>query len=197
MGAMRFYFHFRSPYSWLAVERLARDPIPFHGVPAAGVPAHLDPSAGVTPRLSYLVEDVTRIAERLGLPLQWPQVMDTEWVRPNAAFWMAQRQGAGAPFVTAAFQRRFRHGEDLGEGTVIAQAASDAGLDPEPIVAAMDDEAIHKDLNRAMVGFRDDGVCGVPFFVHGTDDGRQRFWGQDRLADLRASLGLPQVKSDF
>lgn len=190
---VRLYFHFRSPYSWLAVERLAMDPIGLFVVPSSGIPESLDPSAGPSPRLAYIVEDVGRITARLGLPFKLPQPFDTDWIRPNAALWRAQEQGHGFAFMVAAFHQRYRHGRDLGQADVIADAAADAGLDAQPLVDAMDDASAQADVSEAAKGFQSDGVCGVPFFIY---EG-QKFWGQDRLPDLRAAMGLPQVPTDF
>ncbi len=189
------FFHFRSPYSWLAVERLNRDPIPLHAIPATGIPESLDPrsAGGNSPRLAYIVEDVGRIAIRLGLPVQLPRRFDTDWVRPCAAFWKAQEMGQGFAFLAAAFRERFGHGADLGQPDPIAKAAQKAGLDADVIVAAMDDSDAQEAVNAAGAEFEKQGVCGVPFFIY---EG-QKFWGQDRLPDLRAAMGLPQVKGDF
>ncbi|MGF1455454.1 MAG: 2-hydroxychromene-2-carboxylate isomerase [Alphaproteobacteria bacterium] len=190
------FFHFRSPYSWLAVERLVRDPLPIHGIPAIGIPESLAVRGKDTPnapRLAYIIEDVARIAGRLDLPVQLPQAFDTDWIRPSAAFWRAQDQGHGFAFMAALFRRRFGHGADLGDPAVIEEAGRSVGLDGAVLAAAMDDPAAQDAVTAQARLFQENGVCGVPFFVAG----RQKFWGQDRLPALRYALGLAQVKGDF
>ncbi len=190
------FFHFRSPYSWLAVERLVRDPIPLHAIPGTGIPESMavgGKDAPNAPRLAYIVEDVGRIATRLGLPVQLPSAFDTDWIRPCAAFWRAQEMGHGFAFMAALFRRRFGQGADLGDADVIAEAARSLGLDDAALMAAMDDSALQDAVRAQGPAFKENGVCGVPFFLaHG-----QKFWGQDRLPDLRNALGLPPVKGDF
>ncbi len=185
--SVRFYFHLRSPYSWLAVEQIARDPFAFEGFPIADVPASMTPGGSdpaVNRRLSYIVEDVARIAGSMGVPIAFPDPFDTDWIRPNAAFWHAQSQGKGLAFLHAAYGARWREGRDLGDAGVITGVAETAGLAPEPVVAAMDDPGIHGTLNGFVAQREADGVCGVPFFVY---EG-QKYWGQDRLSWLRAAL---------
>ncbi len=182
----RLYFHFRSPYSWLASVRIGREGIPVDGIAFAGIPASLDASKGMSPRLLYLQEDIGRIAISMGLPVKLPQSFDTDWIRPNAAFWAAKQAGQGTPFMIAAFARRFQDGADLGSADVIGAIASDLGLPADDIVAAMDDEAMQKAATEATASSAEDGVCGVPFFVYQG----QKFWGQDRIDYLKAAMGL-------
>ncbi len=185
---VRLYCHLRSPYSWLAIERLARDPVPLDAIPMSGVPEGLTPQGPDAPnakRLAYIIEDVARVAATLGLHPQIATPFDTDWIRPNAAFWYARGEGRDLAFLHAAYRARWTRGEDLGDSAVIARAAQEAGLSPELTVAAMDDAALQGECRDAAAHAAQDGVIGVPFFVY---EG-QKFWGQDRVDALRAAMG--------
>ena len=83
------------------------------------------------------------------------------------------------------FRKRFCEGLDLGEDSVIADAAREAGLDPDTIVSAA-----HSDELRAAAsaGWRlaveRDRIFGVPSFVYAG----KLYWGQDRMHFLRSAV---------
>ncbi len=187
---IRFYWSFRSPYAWLAAERLA-DEYADIGAPVEHVPvfptADLfpnDPSAHPA-KVAYLVQDVSRLARERGLSLRFPQSADTDWALPHAAFLEAERQGAGTAFQLGVFRKRFGEGRDVGDEAVVAEASREAGLDPAAVVKAGRDPAQREQVAAGWAqGMERDGIFGVPSFVYA---GRLYF-GQDRMHFLRSAV---------
>jgi 2-hydroxychromene-2-carboxylate isomerase len=185
--AIRFYFSFRSPYAWLAAERLDAElgdlgvRLELVGIYPTGdfVPA------ATADKLAYLVQDVARLVRERGLRLRFPPAGDPDWSLSHAAFLHAQGRGAGERFMREAFRQRFVEGRDLGEDGVIAAAAERAGLAADEVVAAA-----HSGELRALAGdawrraAESDHVFGVPSFVYAG----KLYWGQDRMHFLRSAV---------
>ncbi len=188
--SIRFYFSFRSPYAWLASERLEAE-LGDLGVPIERLPTY--PTRGSFPndpaalpnKAAYLVQDVPRLAREFGLTLKFPKTDDVDWSLPHAAFLAAEERGAGHSFMLATFRKRFSEGRDLGDEAVLAEAATGAGLDAVALLAAARSELL---LSEAEAGFRRgierDKIFGVPSFVY---RGRL-YWGQDRMRFVRSAV---------
>lgn len=194
-SAIRFYFALRSPYVWLAAERLVADGIEVDPVPVVGFAkgtVFSDPVAN-PPRFRYLIEDVSRLAARFGQTMA-PPSNETDWRKAHNAAEYAKQQGRGMAYVHAATRARWTERFDLSDPAHVQEVASRAGLDPDATAAAMDDESLRADMEaRYMPLIERDEVFGVPFFVLETATGRERFWGQDRLdmlLDAAKSAGI-------
>jgi hypothetical protein len=109
-NCIRFYFSFRSPYAWLAAERLESE------LGDLGVPVELlaiYPTPGLFPndpaampeKVAYMVQDIRRLARERGLTVRFPSPTDPDWSLAHAAFLHAQRQGAGQRFMPQTFCR--------------------------------------------------------------------------------------------
>jgi 2-hydroxychromene-2-carboxylate isomerase len=188
---IRFYFSFRSPYAWLATERLDAE-LGDLGVPIQRLPIYPTPDlfpndpAAIPDKIAYIVQDVARLAREQGLQVRFPSAADPDWSLSHAAFLGAQREGAEHPFMLEMFRQRFGRGLDLGDDEVIAEAADRAGLDAGAMLAAAHSEELRA---RASAGWRQaaerDRIFGVPSFVYA---GRL-YWGQDRMQFLRSAVG--------
>jgi len=189
-ASIRFYFSFRSPYAWLAAERLEEE-LGDLGVQIERIPTYPtaalftnDPSS-LPNKPAHLVQDVLRLARERGLKVRFPSPEDPDWSLSHAAFLGAQQQGAGQRFMLEAFHQRFLEGRDLGDDEVIADAARKADLSPDAIL-----EAAHSDELRSIVsdGFRlgieRDRIFGVPSFVYA----EKLYWGQDRMRFVRSAV---------
>lgn len=189
-GSIRFYFSFRSPYAWLATERLESElgdlAVPIERRPIYPTPELFpnDP-AGMPDKIAYMVQDILRLTRERGLTVRFPPPGDPDWALSHAAFLGAQRQGAGQRFMLAVFRKRFGEGLDLGDDTVIAAAARQAGLDPDAILAAAHSAELRAE---ASAGWRRaverDRIFGVPSFVYAG----KLYWGQDRMHFLRSAV---------
>ena len=188
--SIRFYFSFRSPYAWLAAERLESE-LGDLGVPIERLPIYPTPElfpndpARNPDRLAYTVQDILRLARERGLTVRFPPPGDPDWALAHAAFLGAQRHGAEHPFMLAVFRKRFAEGRNLGEDSVIAEAARDAGLDPDAILAAAHSPELRAE---AAAGWRRaierNRIFGVPSFVYAG----KLYWGQDRMHFLRSAV---------
>jgi len=187
---VRFYYSFRSPYAWIAAERVESE-LGDLGVPIEWIP--IFPTAELFPndpsrlpdKVAYLLQDVPRLAREYGLTVRFPTSTDTDWALPHASV-----QGAGSPeaarhLAVRIFRKRFSEGLDVGQDAVVAAAAAEAGLDPAPILAAGHSEALRAEVSD---GWRRaverDHLFGVPSFVFA---GRL-YWGQDRMHFLRRAV---------
>jgi 2-hydroxychromene-2-carboxylate isomerase len=189
-SSIRFYFSFRSPYAWLAAERLEAE-LGDLGVPIELLPVY--PTAELFPndptkipeKVAYIVQDIRRLARERGLTVRFPPAVDPDWSLSHAAFLRAQRQGAGRCFMLELFRKRFVEGRDLGQDDVIADAAREARLDPEAIVSAAHSEELRAEASAGWRGAVErDRIFGVPSFVYAG----KLYWGQDRMHFLRSAV---------
>jgi 2-hydroxychromene-2-carboxylate isomerase len=189
-GSIRFYFSFRSPYAWLAAERLDSElgdlGVPIERIPIFPTPETFpnDPSA-LPEKQAYLIQDIPRLAREQGLKVHFPSSSDTDWALSHAAFLGAQRHGAGQRFMVEVFRKRFCEGLDLGEDAVVADAASKAGLDPEMILSAGHSGELRAEVSAGWgSAVEHDRIFGVPSFVYAG----KLYWGQDRMHFLRSAV---------
>ena len=195
-ASIRFYFSFRSPYAWLAAERLEPE-LGGLGVPIERIPVYPTPAlfpndpATMPAKVAYMVQDIRRLVRERGLTVQFPAAADPDWSLSHAAFLGAQQQGAGHQFMLEAFRKRFCEGLDLGDDIVIADAAHRAGLDRSMILAAAHSEALRSEASDGFrLGIERDGIFGVPSFVYAG----KLYWGQDRMHFLRDAVARKSTR---
>jgi 2-hydroxychromene-2-carboxylate isomerase len=102
--AIRFYFSFRSPYAWLAAERLDRElgdlGVEIETIPIFPIRGHFpnDPSA-IHQKVAFLVQDVRRLARELNLGVQFLSVPDCDWSLSHAAVLGPEQRGADGELI--------------------------------------------------------------------------------------------------
>lgn len=203
----RLYFSFRSPYSWLALERLRREvpdilarvePLPYWD-PDVHTARALD-ERGAQPiyhRMSrakhlYVLQDTKRAAAELGLPMAWPLDREPWWEVPHLAWLAARRAGHEEACYDAVIEARWGRGEDVCDRATLARALARTGLECG-WADAVDDPGIREEAVGALVLAWQDDVFGVPYLILG----RQRFWGLDRVAHfLHAWRGVTSEGPD-
>lgn len=193
-ASIRFYFSFRSPYAWLATERLEAElgdlDVEVERIPIYPTPELFpnDPAA-MPDKIAYMAQDVPRLARELGLSVRFPAT-EADWALCHAAFLGAvqqgaEQQGAGHRFMLALFRKRFGEGLDIGEEGVVADAAGRSGLDPDAILAAAHSEELRSQAAAGWrLGMERDHIFGVPSFVYAG----KLYWGQDRMRFLRSAV---------
>jgi 2-hydroxychromene-2-carboxylate isomerase len=195
---VRFYFSFRSPYSWLAWLRVDHAlqglDVTLERLPVFPPPNFANDPAAVPNKLAYIRKDTARIAEAYGFTAAPEIKLDTDWVRPHAAYVYAQDQAKGLAFGRGLFEARFVHGLDVGEDAVMAEVARALALEADPLVAAAADPVYQTRVVQGMIqGAQEDSIFGVPYFVFRGET----FWGNDRIEWLvraiRKARGLPVV----
>jgi 2-hydroxychromene-2-carboxylate isomerase len=196
----RLYFSFRSPYSWMALHRIAvarpdyaeqvlllpywdPDPTTEAALRARDAELHYVPMSKA--KHLYILQDTKRIAARLGLSMAWPIDIDPWWEVPHLAWLRARRQGQGAELYAALCAARWGRGENICDPQVLRKAADAAGLDGTALAAAVDDPQTRAEGVDCLVRAYDDDVFGIPY----GRVGRDRFWGLDRVDDFLRALG--------
>jgi 2-hydroxychromene-2-carboxylate isomerase len=187
----RFYFSFRSPYSWLAYRDLMThhravaeklDWRPFWEpdelsmrmlTEAGGEFPYVENSK---PKARYLLQDVRRLTGQRGLSMTWPVDRSPRWEVAHLAYLVARSQGHGPRFIEAVYRARWEQGRDISDRATIAGVADELGLDPG-LADALDDPAVRAEGLTALMSIYRDGVFGVPLFITGFD----KYWGVDRL----------------
>lgn len=177
---IRMYFAFRSPYSWMATERVAQDGIAIDPVAFIKPPAGTPPPNPITSpaKGTYVARDVVRLAKRLGFEFALPNPFDIDFSRPNNVFQLAKEEDRALTFMLAAYRARFVGGRNISEDDVLCDIAVEAGLDPDATLVAADSVDLRArsllDLEKTL---EIDQPFGVPFFVYQGEP----FWGQDRI----------------
>ena len=194
MAQVDYYLALQSPYVYLAGTRPA-EIAARHGATLVFKPldaARLFPRTGGKVRAErhparndYSAMDRVRVARRLGMTYD-PQPMFAAANPAPAAYAVIAAQAAGGGDVAglvAGFGRAmWAEGRDISDDDVIRTLLTSHGFaantaDRAMLMAA---EGYSANLEEAVSR----GVFGVPFFVVG----EEKFWGQDRLADLDAYL---------
>jgi len=195
----RFFFSFRSPFSWLALKRLdqlapsALDRlqwIPFWDPDTAMEAALRARSASFhytqmsKAKHLYILQDTKRLAHKLGLTMAWPIDESCRWEAPHLAWLSAERLGLGRRLYEALVEARWTRGENICEAGTLAAIATAAGLEGERLAAAANDPDIRAEALQCLVEAYEDDIFGIPYFRVG----RHRFWGADRVADFAEEL---------
>ncbi|AKJ30090.1 2-hydroxychromene-2-carboxylate isomerase [Caldimonas brevitalea] len=196
----RFYFSFRSPYSWLAYHDLRTEhpqvlrelewrPFWEPDVQSERMLTELGGRFIYAPMSKekhlYLLRDVRRLAQRRGLTITWPLDDAPWWEVAHLAYFAAVDAGQGPAFVERVYRARWQEGRNISDPDTIAELAESVGVPGDAARSAVDRTEMRERGAQALLAIDRDGVFGVPFFI----DRSQRFWGIDRLNDFLASLG--------
>nr|WP_240942468.1 DsbA family protein [Planosporangium thailandense] len=190
---MRWYFSFRSPYSYFAfldlVEKYPRVADALEWIP------YWEPDEWTTRLLAesgatftytpmsrdkhfYILQDVRRIGRQRGLTLTWPVDARPCWEVAHLAYLAAEEQGLGRLFAAQVYQARWRDGRDIHDPATIRDIGVRIGADVGALVDAVHDVTLRRRGAEALARGSRDGVFGVPLFVQG----REKYWGVERLA---------------
>jgi len=189
---IRMYFAYRSPYSRFGLHAIARaglapELIAFTG-PPEGSPM-FNPTDSPA-KLAYSVQDVPRLAARMGLPIAMPDPFDVDFRAANKATEAAKQDGKGLAFALAVSDARWGEGRNVSEIAVLRDAAEAAGWDPERAEAGAVDPAMSEAVRAQRALIEEDQVFGIPFFVVNG----QKYWGQDRIPMMLEDLGLSETR---
>jgi 2-hydroxychromene-2-carboxylate isomerase len=186
------WFDYISPYSYLAltqVESFAREHEVVWNVRPVFYAALLDATGRTGPaeipiQRSYVLRDILRSAELLGVPLTGPPAHPFRSLLALRATALVQDQPASLSVAVALSRAAWGEKRNLEDPRVVAGVATEAGLDGAAIVErAGTDEAktlLRQNTAEALAA----GVCGVPTFGWQGE----LFWGHDRLSHLAARL---------
>lgn len=196
MRRLDFCFFLGSTYSYLSVNRadaVARA----HGIELDWRPFSVrtlmreqnnSPFAGKPAKLNYMWRDIERRASRFGIPFDGapPYPIDAA-ERANHVATLAASEGWCAAFVREAYRAWFIEKLDPGTPEVLRAVLQRIG---QP--ASCIERAEHEDVVRRYTAETDRartlGIFGSPTWVV---DGREIFWGDDRLEDAIEWLQRP------
>jgi 2-hydroxychromene-2-carboxylate isomerase len=193
------YFSFRSPYSWLAYHDLQVT------VPDLLDEAHLRPfwepdahsemlltEAGgrfiyvpmSAAKQRYILGDIRRLAARRSLAVTWPVDRDPWWDVSHLTYLAAEDHGLGRTFLNRIYHARWQEGRDICDQATVDDIAVNCGLPAGTVASAVETAEGRAAGTSALLAAFNDDIFGVPYFLNG----RQRFWGIDRLPDFLDSL---------
>lgn len=72
-------------------------------------------------------------------------------------------------FDEAVFDALWSEGRDIGDAGVLAEIAEGVGLDADEIRDVLEDDGLRERLSEAFLEAQEDGIVGVPTFIHGED----------------------------
>lgn len=194
MARIDYFFATLSPYCYLAGTRLeemaARQGAeisykPFDVVSAFARTGGTPPKDRHPSRQEYRAQELVRQARKLGMPFNlkpahWP----TNGAPAAYAFIAAQEAGGGdlGQLAHAISRAVWAEEKDIAEDAVIRECLAGAGFDPALADSGLlvGAETYARNLEEAV----ERGVFGAPFYIVGDE----RFWGQDRIADLELHL---------
>lgn len=190
MTQIECYFSVMSPYSYLAMPRLAKISanityLPLHfGSLAARMGSGVMTEASA-PRKAWYAQDLARQAAKAGMVLNaTPAFWPANSAPASYAIISAQAAGGGDlhGLVQGFCRAVWAEDRNIADDQVVRDIMAAHGFDPAIADRGMFTAAeIYGDnLERAAAA----GVFGVPFMIVG----EARFWGQDRLDDLEQYL---------
>jgi 2-hydroxychromene-2-carboxylate isomerase len=195
MAHIDYYFATISPYTYLCGVRPA-DIAKAHGATITYRPIDLmnvfsrtggQPPAERHPnRQAYRLQDMRRRAGMTGLKMtEKPAFFPTNPAPSSYAIIAAQAAGGGdlGALVAGITRACWLEDRNIADDDVIRGCLTAAGFD-----AALADKGLLAGAEAYQRNTEDAvrlGVFGAPFFI---TDGDERFWGEDRLADLDAHL---------
>lgn len=195
MAHIDYYLSTISPWCYLAGNRLEEiaqkhgatiryrplDPLQLYDRTGGKRPPDRHPN-----RLTYMLQEQVRWAERLGMPLNRPTLPLINMAPSSYAVIAAQEGDTGdvGGLVQAFLRARWVDDRDISDDAVIRDVLARSGFDPAIADKGLfvGAELYGRNLDDAV----DAGVFGFPFYIVRETD--QRFWGQDRLEFLDRHL---------
>ena len=173
------YFHFRSPYCYLASKNLWPIVDEFHTElvwrPLGGWDGRSPPERAKV-KVPLARQDLARQCRRMGIPCMPPPIT-TDATAAGVGSLLAEERGLLRPYMVEMLRAEWAGGQDIGQPEVLRAVAAEVGLDPDEHEAFCGDPANQQRLVAHWEEAQGKGVIGVPSFV--IDD--QIFWGNDRI----------------
>ncbi|QZC93771.1 2-hydroxychromene-2-carboxylate isomerase [Pseudomonas sp. ERGC3:05] len=134
----------------------------------------------------YMFNDLARYAKRYNVPLKFnPHFPINTLVLMRAVTGIQLRQPERfQAFIDCLFRALWVEGRNLGDPAGVAAVLTEAGFDPEEVLALANDESVKTALKDKTEEAIQRGVFGAPSMFVGND----MFFGQDRLEFVREAL---------
>ena len=176
---LEFFFSFRSPYSYLAMERV------FRIADAFGLELRLRPVLPMVMRgmqvprskILYIIADAMREAERYGIPFgKFGDPVGPGIVRSLGVYYYARSEKREREFMLNAAEGVWARGIDLASDKGMRKITARTGLFWPDARAAMGNEAWREEVEQNRSSMEASGSWGVPTLRLG----EFVVWGQDR-----------------
>jgi len=129
----------------------------------------------------YYLEDMARWADFWGVPLKWPSRFPMNTVKALRAYLCLPPEKRDA-FREATFRAYWADDRDINDDGVLAELI---GKGADEVLARCADPEIKQELFGATQRAIEAGVFGAPTWVV---DGKDLFWGQDRIGLVERTL---------
>lgn len=185
---IKFYFSFRSPYSWIAWTLLRNridqfelipywdpDDITIDELKSRGGDFLYSPMSKYKHR--YIMQDVKRIAGDLSLSLKFPVDINPYWELPHLCFFYAKEKKMHVEYIDKVYKKRWEEGQNICTVDTICEVFKDLNF---PLEALNNNSLVDKYRDYGVASLYsayNNSVFGVPFFIQG----KNRFWGIDRI----------------
>jgi 2-hydroxychromene-2-carboxylate isomerase len=129
----------------------------------------------------YYYDDMHRWAAYWGVPFKFPTNFPTNSLKAMRVY-LALPEGRRADYRTRTFHAYWAEDRNIGDDAVLRELI---GQDADAVMARTQDPAVKKALIDATEHAVKAGVFGAPTWVV---DGKELFWGQDRLPLVEREL---------
>lgn len=182
-----FYFSFRSPYSYLAADRVFKL-AELYKIPVLSKPVMPMVTRGIPltkAKRNYMLADAKREAEKNHIPFgRISDPLGDGIQYAMALFSFALQQGKEKEFVVSCLSGIWAEGLDLTRASHRRKVIERSELDWAEAEAALDHEHWKKIADRNRDELTHMGLWGVPAFKYGS----LTLWGQDRLWALEKDV---------
>jgi 2-hydroxychromene-2-carboxylate isomerase len=125
--------------------------------------------------------DLERRAGMHGIPIKVPAPYPAKQsVFANQVALLGMQEGWGEAFVREAYRQWFQLGHETGSEPNVSNSLRTIGQDPARVLARAADDGVKQALAAETERAKALGIFGSPTFVV---DGRELFWGDDRMED--------------
>ena len=190
-----FYYDFGSPTTYLAYVQI-EGLVARTGATAVLIPALLGgifkstnnrSPVTVPAKGAWMAKDMQRFAKRYGVPFAMNSHFPINTLMLMRGAIVAQRDGFFKQYNDAMFNAMWAEGKNMGDPMVIGSVLAKAGIDPQKMITAVQEQSVKDTLRANTDQAVARGAFGMPaFFV---DD--ELYWGQDRLDFVEEALSTP------
>ena len=206
INTVEIFYSFESPYSYLAIDQLARLEEEYdarvlwhpYSARAAGQGYQTTPFSGpsASSYAGYVREDIVRLAKKLDLPLvlrqDWPeQQFDPE--RSVRGALVAQDEGVLYEYNIKMFHRWWGEAQDPNDPTFLAELCDDLDIDSHKFTSRINTSDVRERVRGIFKRGQKLGIFDVPMIMIG----EERFFGPDRISfvhDRLTELGLKKSR---
>lgn len=115
--------------------------------------------------VEQMLGQMTELGASEGVEFDFHGVRHANTQRAHRVLHLAKDRGVQADVQERLFRAYFVEGENMSDADALARLGAEAGLDPDEVRAALDDEAYGEAVQRDIVRARQLGISGVPFFL--------------------------------